>query len=384
MSLPQLWLQNQVLERLWHIDIRKKKNPEMKPSNALGLKLGAQNLNGGNKYAKREAVVKRMKHFHHLDVFALGDTRFSEKVRKDIRKSEEFFTYFASSSSNKRGVAVYVNPRADLTVKGVFLEEEGDIVIVDTVVQGFPLLMVAVYGCNRDNPNFWLNLIAETDKFNNPNVVIMGDLNFTYDQALDTCNYNAEQNPKIRKVMNKFKEDNEIIDAYRQLYPDKQDYSWFEFNRGGRLNGRRSRLDNALVSPCLMSYITNVTYHPKYREGLDHCAITVDIDFTKFTPGKGYFRAPAHLNTNEGYIEQIKETIDNTIKDHLDPEVDPITVLATPPELLSTLKSTAKPETLFEVLLSACRDFTMGFVTERTKKLNEKKDMLKQSSRDLD
>jgi len=67
-----------------------------------------------------------------------------------------------------------------------------------------------------------------------------------------------------------------FVDAFRNLYPEKEQYSWWSFRSGARERNVGWRLDYFLVSESLMDKVKDVVIHGDVF-GSDHCPVTIDL-----------------------------------------------------------------------------------------------------------
>ncbi len=252
-------------------------------------------------------------------------------------------------------------------------DEIGNALMLEVTLGNVPVLLVATYVTNADSPDFWRDLIHQSDNLGYDNILIFGDLNFTFSQELDTYNYKSAPSPRIRKLMQKLVDDEELCDAFRTLHPTQKTYSWVQFDRGNRQKTKMSRLDMGLATPCLMNNIVEVKHLPAFNNNLDHGTMIITIDFDQFKPGKGNFCTPPHIHTDPLYVERINAAIDNTLKVHLDPTINHDDIQNMRPEDLSMLASSAKPGVLFETILSICKINSQKFVAKRNAHLKKEK-----------
>jgi exodeoxyribonuclease III len=67
-----------------------------------------------------------------------------------------------------------------------------------------------------------------------------------------------------------------FIDAFRKLYPDKVEYTWWTYLSNARKNNTGWRLDYFLVSEGLIDRVVDVTNHTAVM-GSDHCPVTLTL-----------------------------------------------------------------------------------------------------------
>ena len=71
-----------------------------------------------------------------------------------------------------------------------------------------------------------------------------------------------------------------FIDTFRELYPGKIKYSFWDIRDKSRKENKGWRLDYAVVSRHIMPCIVDSEIHNEYW-GSDHCPVSVTIDTTK-------------------------------------------------------------------------------------------------------
>jgi hypothetical protein len=76
----------------------------------------------------------------------------------------------------------------------------GNFIILDINIQDYRMTLVAIYGPNEDNSDFFKKLVFNINQFDNSSVIIAGDWNVVQDYRVDTVNYIGENNPKSKLV----------------------------------------------------------------------------------------------------------------------------------------------------------------------------------------
>jgi exodeoxyribonuclease-3 len=125
-----------------------------------------------------------------------------------------------------------------------------------------------------------LDICDELQKEGRP-VVITGDFNTAHTE-IDLAN------PKENSMTSGFLPEERVwidyylqhgfADAFRDLYPEKVQYSWWTYRVNARARGIGWRLDYYLVSQSLMPKIKDVIIHDEVM-GSDHCPVSMLIDF---------------------------------------------------------------------------------------------------------
>jgi len=114
---------------------------------------------------------------------------------------------------------------------------------------------------------------------NGQKVVITGDFN-TAHQEIDLAN--PKQNsttsgflPEERAWVSRYLESS-FSDAFRKLYPERVQYTWWTYITNARARNVGWRLDYHLVTDELMERVQSVTIQDQVM-GSDHCPVTLDI-----------------------------------------------------------------------------------------------------------
>ena len=112
-----------------------------------------------------------------------------------------------------------------------------------------------------------------------PNLVVCGDYNICHEE-IDI------HNPKMKGVsgflpverewLGKFI-DSGLIDSFRYLHPEKQEYSWWSYRANSRANNKGWRLDYAMVTEPLQEKIKRAIILSDAVHS-DHCPILLEIE----------------------------------------------------------------------------------------------------------
>lgn len=110
-------------------------------------------------------------------------------------------------------------------------------------------------------------------------VILTGDFN-TAHREIDL------RNPKENAAVSGFLPEERVwidyylahgfVDAYRHLYPQREQYTWWTYRFNARARGIGWRLDYFLVSQALMSQVQDVVVHDQVL-GSDHCPVSLWI-----------------------------------------------------------------------------------------------------------
>lgn len=111
-----------------------------------------------------------------------------------------------------------------------------------------------------------------------PNLVVCGDYNICHEE-IDI------HNPKMKNVSGFLPEEREwlgefidsgLIDSFRFLHPELQQYSWWSYRANSRANNKGWRLDYAMVTEPLQEKIKRAVILSEAKHS-DHCPILLEL-----------------------------------------------------------------------------------------------------------
>ena len=209
---------------------------------------------------------------------------------------------------------ILMNNNFEYKVERVKTDKNGNYAILDIIIQGKRITLVNLYGPNQDNPNFYTNIKQNVSEFENDQVIMCGDWNFVLDPDLDYNNYLHINNPKARKVILDYIEEENLLDVWRVSNDDSRKYTW------RRLNPviKQARLDFYLISENMFQFVTDTQIIPGYRT--DHSGITLKLKLIDSERGRGYWKFNNTLLKDKDYVSLIKNTIDDVKKTYVSNE----------------------------------------------------------------
>jgi len=129
--------------------------------------------------------------------------------------------------------------------------------------------------------DFYAQLLEECDQLHKEGkrIVITGDFNTAHNE-IDLANPKANSTvsgflPEEREWIDRYLEHG-FVDAFRVLYPERVQYTWWTYRFGARKRNIGWRLDYYLVSESMMDYVNDVVIHDQVL-GSDHCPVTLDL-----------------------------------------------------------------------------------------------------------
>jgi exodeoxyribonuclease-3 len=130
--------------------------------------------------------------------------------------------------------------------------------------------------------DFYADLLAYCDQLHKQGekIILCGDFN-TAHKEIDLSNPKANEKysgflPEEREWIDHYIEHG-FVDAYRQLYPEREQYTWWTYRFGARQRNIGWRLDYFLISASLMDRVKDITIFDQIQ-GSDHCPVTLEID----------------------------------------------------------------------------------------------------------
>ena len=131
-----------------------------------------------------------------------------------------------------------------------------------------------------------------------------GDFNLIQNFNLDTQNYVNINNSRSREKLLNIKEDYNLVDPFRELYPD---VTWRKRNPF-----KQSRLDFFLVSDSFFHSVCDVKIENGYRS--DHSPVIFSFKINEFMKGKGLWKFNNSLLHDTEYVRSVKKHI-NDVKE---------------------------------------------------------------------
>jgi exodeoxyribonuclease-3 len=130
--------------------------------------------------------------------------------------------------------------------------------------------------------DFYAHLLDLCDEIHaaGDNIIITGDFNTAHNE-IDLKNPKTNMKtsgfmPEERAWIDKYLEHG-FVDAYRHLYPEKVEYTWWTYRFKARERGIGWRLDYFMVSEALIPRVQDVVVHAEVM-GSDHCPVSLILD----------------------------------------------------------------------------------------------------------
>ena len=218
------------------------------------LKVSSANCQGLQGKEKRRDVISffKDKNYH---IVCLQDTHLIKKDIQDIREMWGGECFIHGIKSNARGVAILIGNNFEYKVLNCHKDLDGNYLYIKLKLDTMSLNLITIYGPNSDNPNFFQNIQDILEQNSADYSIVCGDFNMVLNPELDTYNYLYINNPKACTAVQNMIDSEDLIDIFRQNYPQTRRYTWRKRNPI-----KQARLDYFLISNQMSNIIKSCKY----------------------------------------------------------------------------------------------------------------------------
>ena len=161
-----------------------------------GIRIASMNCRGLGDKNKRRDVFNYLKQKSY-SICCIQDTHFTEKEELYIRSMWGYETFISPCTSDSRGVAILFNNNFEFEITSVERDHYGNFIALNITVQKqINLLLINIYGPNKDSPEFYRNLKEFIQNNEHHFSIVAGDYNLVQDPSLDYYNYKNINNPQ--------------------------------------------------------------------------------------------------------------------------------------------------------------------------------------------
>ena len=253
------------------------------------MKLATWNVNGIrsvlNKGALQEYVLES-----NPDILCLQETKAQQDQVELGMEFSEYEVFFNSAvKKGYSGTAIFTKEKPLSVEYGIGIEEhdqEGRVITAE--YEKFYLVTVYTPNAKRDLSRLEYRQMWEDDFLafikkleETKPVIFCGDLNVAH-KEIDLANpktntmnagFTKEERAKFDQVVN-----NDLVDAFRYLYPDTLGaYSWWSYMGGARTRNVGWRIDYFVISQPLTVLLQEVKIRSDVT-GSDHCPVEMNIE----------------------------------------------------------------------------------------------------------
>ena len=139
---------------------------------------------------------------------------------------------------------------------------------------------------------------------NNFSVIVCGDWILVLDYKHDTHRYVRENNVKASNEVLGMMQNLGLIDTWQAQNPAVKKFIWVS----GKKAIKMARLDFFLVSPDIHAKVVANKISYGYRS--DHSLVSLEIELTEVTHGKGFWNFNSSLLVDPEYVNLLKQVIE--------------------------------------------------------------------------
>jgi exonuclease III len=337
------------------------------------ITLSSLNCQGLRDNKKRRDVFHYLKNKSH-SIYCLQDTHFDTKIEKYITSEWGYTCLFASYKSNARGVAVLFNNNFEFKIKKVERAVNGNFIIILLTTEEKDILLVNIYGPNKDDANFYEDLKERIIHYDHQGLIIVGDWNLVFDPVDDYDNYINVNNPKARENVEHMINDLNLTDIWRENNPQVKRFTW---RRSSPV--KQSRLDFFLLNENLVQYYKDADIVPGYRT--DHSMVILKLQFGKDVKRKTFWKFNSSLLKDKEYVEEINQEINNVILEYA---AENISQAALNEKSIMDIHLTVSDKIFIDFLLMKLRSKTIAYATHKKRKTKETEERLIREIESLD
>ena len=123
------------------------------------------NCQGLGDSEKRRDVLNYIK--NKKCIYCIKDTHFTNELEPYIQTQWGYTCLFSSCTSNSRGVSILLNNIFKHDIHRVKKDISWNYIIIDITIEGERITIANIYGPNRDEPIFFLNILDYIEDFGN-------------------------------------------------------------------------------------------------------------------------------------------------------------------------------------------------------------------------
>jgi len=281
----------------------------------LSLTCISLNVRGLQNEPKRRAQFIWAKK-EEVDVIFFQETHSSASVESIWKNQWGSDAFFSHGSSNARGTAILFKQKGRFQIEQQILDPQGRYVWLKIKTQDFQAELLNVYApTNRDEQLVFyddLNHLISANHCTRTPLLIGGDFNCILDPKLDKKGGIPidKSRDKVSGKIIDLLEEFSLIDAWRQVNPNKKAFTWSKENP----SKIETRLDMWFIPhdwTALIKYCRIVT--SIYS---DHKAVKISLQGTGYkSRGKGVWKLNSSILGDVDYVEKIQNLIDQEKQD---------------------------------------------------------------------
>ena len=255
------------------------------------MRIATWNVNG---IRARLDYVKLWLRERQPDVVGLQELKVVDEQFPFAELEQEGYQATVHGQKAWNGVAVLTRGAAKLLQTGLPGQEEFGARLISAEVDGLRFTTVYVPNGKQVRHDDYARKLAWVDQLSSHlreteagDAVLCGDFNIC-PEPLDSWNeerfagsifHTDEERTRYRKLL-----DCGYTDLYRKSFPDKQEYSWWDYRGGSFHRGHGLRIDFLLATESVASRLRSVEIDREFRKKIgevkpsDHAPVIADLD----------------------------------------------------------------------------------------------------------
>ena len=250
------------------------------------VKITTWNVNGFRAILRKEALswIPDV----GSDILCFQETKLQLDQITEEQASLDGYSSVWHSAERKgySGVVTFSKPEPVDTEKGIGIKEfdvEGR--VIRSQYEDYFLYNIYFPNGGQENKrvpyklSFYEKLLEICDRLHQDgkNIIITGDFNTAHNE-IDLKNPKSNEKntgflPEEREWIDLYLKHG-FVDAFRELHPEREEYTWWTYRFNARKNNAGWRLDYFLVSEKYMKFVEDVIIHSNIM-GSDHCPVSL-------------------------------------------------------------------------------------------------------------
>ena len=215
---------------------------------------------------------------------------------------------FSHGDRQSRGILLHFAQHLNCNIVSSFNDPEGRFIIANVTIDKEPITVVAVYLEPQLSVDVTSGILAEimerVSQIGNVRVIFCGDFNAVLDPSIDHVR-GISHNPR-NTMLSTFADTHELTDVWRMLHPDTRRFTCFS------TRGVMTHLDLFLCSPSFLTNLEDSWIGTAF--GSDHAPIYMSFAFDGNARGRGFWRVPKFLLSDEVYKKLIEAHISKIVQ----------------------------------------------------------------------
>ena len=281
--------------------------------NTCDLEVITFNARGLGNFSKRKDVFSFLR-CQTADIICLQELHIAPGHENVFKNQWGGRAWFAPVSSVAGGVGILIQNKLSCKLINFATNEKGSVIFLSLNINESIVKIVNVYGPpDRDDAAFFDEVFRIAASDQQDHLILCGDWNLTLDPDLDTYNYSPrDRRVRSRSTVAQNCSNFNIHDVWRVMNGQRKQFSWRKVNPV-----KCARLDFFLVSDSVLSKCLTCEILPGYRS--DHSRVSLRLSLSSQPRGRGLWKLNCSLLKDLNYLDMVKQTISETIKNYACP-----------------------------------------------------------------